>query len=247
MTSSSAPTLIGSVVKALELLDAISAEPRPSSAKQLAGITGFPLPTTYHLLRTLLHEGYAVKYDGGYVLGDRVSELAHRQRHSRAGQRSRTVLQSLRDTVGAAAYFAALEDGRVRLIDTVDSPRTPRTPMWVGFDEAAHATAIGKAMLSRLPPGQQRAFFATHPLVDLTRSTVTSERVLMQQLQQHRDVATDEQEYALGVACMAVPVPSSSRVCAVAVSVPMEHHARLLTCQGSLRAAAVSLALIQDM
>ncbi|MCK6210871.1 helix-turn-helix domain-containing protein [Georgenia sp. EYE_87] len=70
------PTLIHSVVRALNLLDAVGAAGGPVPAKRLARTVGLPLATTYHLLRTLVHEGYLARTPDGYVLGERVDALA---------------------------------------------------------------------------------------------------------------------------------------------------------------------------
>jgi len=70
------PTLINSVVRALNLLDAVGAATGPVPAKRLAHAVGLPLATTYHLLRTLVHEGYLARTPDGYVLGERVDALA---------------------------------------------------------------------------------------------------------------------------------------------------------------------------
>lgn len=51
-------TLIGSVQRAMRLLEAVAGHECGAPAKQLARETGLALPTTYHLLRTLVHEGY---------------------------------------------------------------------------------------------------------------------------------------------------------------------------------------------
>lgn len=65
----SAPTLIGSVQRALRLVEAMYAEDG-ATAKRLARITGIPLPTVYHLLRTLTHEGYVRREGGTFRLVD---------------------------------------------------------------------------------------------------------------------------------------------------------------------------------
>ncbi|MFJ3633609.1 helix-turn-helix domain-containing protein [Streptomyces sp. NPDC090112] len=65
----STPTLIGSVQRALRLLEAMSAE-NGATAKRLARLTGIPLPTVYHLLRTLSHEGYVQREGGAFRLAD---------------------------------------------------------------------------------------------------------------------------------------------------------------------------------
>jgi DNA-binding IclR family transcriptional regulator len=48
----------------------------PVHAKQLARSVGMPLPTTYHLLRTLLFDDYVARLDdGSYVLGERLGRV----------------------------------------------------------------------------------------------------------------------------------------------------------------------------
>ncbi|MBT2481790.1 helix-turn-helix domain-containing protein [Streptomyces sp. ISL-94] len=65
----STPTLIGSVQRALRLVEAMYAE-GGATAKRLARLTGIPLPTVYHLLRTLSHEGYVQHEGGSFRLAD---------------------------------------------------------------------------------------------------------------------------------------------------------------------------------
>ncbi|OEJ30713.1 helix-turn-helix domain-containing protein [Streptomyces subrutilus] len=65
----STPTLIGSVQRALRLLEAMNAE-GGVTAKRLARLTGIPLPSVYHLLRTLSHEGYVLREGGSFRLSD---------------------------------------------------------------------------------------------------------------------------------------------------------------------------------
>lgn len=67
--TTTAPTLIGSVQRALRLVEAMYAE-GGATAKRLARVTGIPLPTVYHLLRTLSHEGYVQREGGSFRLSD---------------------------------------------------------------------------------------------------------------------------------------------------------------------------------
>ena len=85
------PTLITSVQRAFRLLEAMSAHDNGAPAKQLARETDLPLATTYHLLRTLVHDGYVRKLDdGGFVLGDRLGTL-------RSSGRAQTLLSRRKD------------------------------------------------------------------------------------------------------------------------------------------------------
>jgi DNA-binding IclR family transcriptional regulator len=234
------PTLIESVRRALNLLDVVGEAGRPLPAKTLARRAGLPLPTAYHLLRTLVHEGYLTRLEGlGYVLGDRVAALSARQAEPGARvARFHPILRQLHEDLSAAAYLSVLSDGEITVVDVVDSPSTPRVDLWVGFHEAAHATALGKAVLSALDDPARRAYLAEHEMPDLTPRTVTDQRVLLRQLATGGDYALDREEYALGTACVAAPVPSRSLVAAVAVSVPANQVARVLEHGDALRRAA---------
>ena len=231
------PTLIGSVQRALALLNVVGEADHPLPAKTLARRTCQPLPTTYHLLRTLVHEGYLRRVEGqGYVLGDRVAALSG----STAGRaaRARPVLEGLHAELGAAVYLSVLDDGEIRLVDVVDSPAHPRVDLWVGFHDAAHATALGKAILSALDERGRREYLSDHDLPDLTPHTVTDRGALLRQLARSGEYALDREEYSLGTACVAAAVPSATLVSAVAVSVPARRLPDVLERGDALRRAA---------
>ncbi|MFD2470171.1 IclR family transcriptional regulator [Amycolatopsis silviterrae] len=214
------PTLIGSVRRALHLLDAVGASERPVPAKVLARSVGLPLPTTYHLLRTLVHEGYLRKLDDGYALGGQVSELCQRTSLHTFLPRIRPALRALRDEVRGAAYLALYSDGDIKLIDIADSPAAPSVDLWVGVHESAHATAFGKCILSGLESEGRRDYLSRHRLADLTPHTITDSRVLEQMLVRCGDVFRDREEYLLGTACVATPVDAPGVLGAVAISLP---------------------------
>jgi len=161
------PTLIVSVQRALHLLDAVGSSERPMTAKALARATGEKLPTTYHLLRTLVHEGYLSRRDGGYVLGERVSSLSARLHPPSLRERARPALAGLHDTLRAASYLVLYRDGELELVDVVDSPAAPRVDLWVDLTASGHATALGKAVLSALDEDGRRDYLARHELADL--------------------------------------------------------------------------------
>lgn len=240
------PTLINSVVRALSLLDAIGSEPGPVTAKRLARMVDLPLPTAYHLPRTLLHEGYVDRADGGYVLGEQVSTLAARRVDPDAGGRAHRILRNLHDEVHAAAYLSVLDGGCIRLVDVVDSVENPRTDLWVGFDGAAHATALGKAVLAALPYETRQDYLSSHPLVDLTARTKTSRRLLLEELDLSPELTRDVEEYAVGTTCLAVPVPSRTVTAAVAISVPTDRTGRIQHSPQALRRAAQLVAVSVD-
>jgi DNA-binding IclR family transcriptional regulator len=106
------------------------------------------------------------------------------------------------------------------MVDIVDGPLSPRVDLWVGLQDGAHATAFGKQILAVLDPAARRDYITRHPLHELTPYTVSSPREFLHRLEARPAVSVDDQEYALGFTCLAVPVASSSWLGALAISFP---------------------------
>lgn len=238
------PTLISSVQRALHLLDEVGGATGPLSAKVLAARADLPLPTVYHLLRTLVYEGYLERLDGGYVLGTRFDVLTDRQLGQLVPTRARPILRGLHEALGMATYLAFFDpdEGEITVTDVIDSPRTPRVDLWVPMREGAHATALGKSILGVLPDEERNGWFAAHRLPDLTVHTVTDERE-MRSLLRPDEIAVDREEYALGTACMAHPVQIGGMAGAVGVSFPARRLAAATSSTEDLAQAARRLAL----
>lgn len=224
------PTLITSVQRAFRLLEAVSAHENGAPAKQLARETGLPLATAYHLLRTLVHDGYLRKLDdGGFVLGDRLQTLHTSGRGQALLSRVRPTLAALRDELGTAAYLTFYEEGEIRVAEIVDGPRAPRVDLWVGFEDAGHATALGKCVLRELDDEARKDYLSRHHLADLTPRTITSTLTLLRQLDSSpvAPAVTDLEEYTLGTVCIAVPVYSGQILGSLGVSLPADRLSRI--------------------
>lgn len=231
------PTLIGSVQRALRLLEAVAASEEAVTAKHLARIVGLPLPTAYHLLRTLVFEGYLSKTGDGYLLGPAASQ---RQRSSLQQMlpRVRPVLRSLRDELGGATYLSIYDHGEIRLVDIADGPSAPAVDLWVGVHESGHATAFGKAILAGLTQDQRADYIDRHDLFDLTPNTITNRGALERSLKTTPTVWSDSEEYLLGTSCLATTISAGETVGAIAVSLPSHRpvtHAQAVILQRATR------------
>jgi IclR family transcriptional regulator, acetate operon repressor len=231
MATTCAPsTLITSVQRALHLLRAASRSPDGAPAKQLAQTVGLPIGTTYHLLRTLTVEGYLQRLaNGRYVVGDEVATLLDRSRLQTLLQRCRPALAALREVTGAPAYLAFHENREIVVKDIQDSPAAPRIDIWVGFREAAHATAFGRCVLAFLDPEERHDYLARHPLHGVTARTLTSRRALLDELERIRSagLATEDEEYLPAIACVAAPILVNGLTGSVALSFPRRRLADL--------------------
>jgi DNA-binding IclR family transcriptional regulator len=217
------PTLIRSVQRALRLLEVVGEREGRATAKEIAAVAGLPLATTYHLLRTCTHEGWLQRLDDGtYVVGHRLDTVHRRGRDAAGVALARPALEWLRDAAGGPVYLARYVDGEVVVVEIVDGPKAPRIDLCVGLHDAAHATALGKCILGQLAESQRDEYLSRHPLHDLTPHTVVDRRRLT--LPAPGQVAVDEEEYALGIHCLAAPVVDPHHLAAVGVVIPLRGH-----------------------
>lgn len=241
MGAQDGPTLITSVQRAFRLMEAVGAHDGGAPAKQLAREVRLPLATTYHLLRTLAHDGYVRKLDdGGFVIGDKLHLLHTGSRGQNLLNRIRPALAGLRDELSAAAYLTFYEDGEIRVAEIVDGPRAPRVDLWVGFEDAGHATALGKCVLRELDDDGRADYLSRHSLADLTPRTITHLPELLRQLDSAptTSVVMDMEEYALGTVCVAVPVYSGDTLGSLGVSLRADRLSRLDEVRAQLVPAA---------
>ncbi|MEU6310341.1 helix-turn-helix domain-containing protein [Streptomyces sp. NPDC047014] len=223
------PTLIGSVQRALRLLEAAVAHTGGAPAKQLAREAGLPLPTAYHLLRTLTHEGYLRREGGVFVLGEAAARLAHGGLQQKRRSMILDSLAHFRDAVGAPVYFAVYREGEIEVVGVSDTPATPACEEWADFRETGHAHAIGQCLLGQLDEKTRREYFDRHPVEAITPYTVRDLRALENRIGSlgPMQTVTERQEYALGTVCAALPITAGDAAATMAISLPLHQQERL--------------------
>ncbi|WP_282702851.1 IclR family transcriptional regulator C-terminal domain-containing protein [Streptomyces sp. CC219B] len=221
---------MGSVQRAMRLLESVAAHEHGAPAKQLARETGLALPTAYHLLRTLVHEGYLRRDKGLFFLG----EAAERLSSSGAQQKRRsTVVDALahwRDAIGVPVYYAMYSDGEIEVMCVSDTPGNPAVEEWADFRETGHAHAIGQCLLSQLDEGARRDHLDRYPVQPITPYTARDSHALLRRLARMRrmEPVIERQEYALGTVCAAIPITVGTTAATMAISLPAHQEDRLL-------------------
>ncbi|MFJ8794050.1 IclR family transcriptional regulator [Streptomyces sp. NPDC102462] len=234
---------------ALRVLETVARHTMGITDTELARRTRLGPERLTALLRMLRREGYVEQVtDGAYVTGDALSRLGsahHRERALR--DKLQLTLVRLRDSVGAAVYLSRYVDGEVKVTQYADSPATPAVNEWVDFRSSAHATAVGKSLLTQLDHNARRDHLSRHKMARLTSRTITSDRLLLSRLESQPPTVPvlDLQEYAVGTVCAAVPITAGSSVGCLALSLPVAHAHRLRRAADALNrnAAPVLLSL----
>ncbi|MCL7427494.1 IclR family transcriptional regulator C-terminal domain-containing protein [Streptomyces sp. YS415] len=234
---------------ALRVLETVARHTTGITDVELARHTALGPERLTSLLRMLRREGYVEQItDGAYVTGEALARLgsAH-DRETALREKLQQTLDRLRDSVGAAVYISRYVDGEVRVTQYADSPAAPAVNEWVDFRFSAHATAVGKSLLTQLDHNGRRDHLSRHKMARLTSRTITSDKLLLSRLaaQPPTVPVLDLQEYAVGTVCAAVPITAGASVGCLAVSLPLEHAHRLRQAADALNrnAAPVLLSL----
>ncbi|MFG2355074.1 IclR family transcriptional regulator [Streptomyces sp. NPDC048521] len=230
--------MIGSVQRAMRLLETVAAHAYGAPAKQLARETGLALPTTYHLLRTLVHEGYLRREKGLFFLGDAVERLSSSGAQQKRRSTVADTLAHWRDSIGVPVYYAMYRDGQIEVMCVSDSPEAPAVEEWADFRETGHAHAIGQCLLSQLDEDARRDHLTRYPVQAITPYTVRDNDALLRRLARTRrmEAVVERQEYALGTVCAAVPITVGTTAATMAISLPARHADRLLPAAHRLQA-----------
>nr|WP_280923687.1 IclR family transcriptional regulator C-terminal domain-containing protein [Streptomyces roseochromogenus] len=225
-----AATLIGSVQRAMRLLETVAEHSYGAPAKQLARETGLALPTTYHLLRTLVHEGYLRREKGLFFLGDAAERLGSSGAQQKRRSAVADTLAHWRDSIGVPVYYAMYRDGEIEVMCVSDSPEAPAVEEWADFRATGHAHAIGQCLLSQLDEDARRDHLARYPVQSLTPYTVRDNDALLRRLARmpRMEPVVERQEYVLGTVCAAVPITVGTTVATMAMSLPVHQADRLL-------------------
>lgn len=236
-----------SLRRALRLLEVADRHPNGATVLDFVREAGLPPVTVRELVALLAAEGYLQPLDGGWVLGGTFAMLGQSNREQLIRIRLNHKLGELRDELGAAVYFGRYHDGELTVEAVAAGENAPAVHEWVDFKATAHASAIGKCLLSQLDHDGRMDHLSRHPIARLTSRTITDADQLMHRLErQPATVPTlDLQEYALGTVCAAVPITAGSTVGCLAMSMSVDNAHRLRAAAELLaeRAAPLMLAM----
>ncbi|GHJ50538.1 hypothetical protein Cs7R123_78800 [Catellatospora sp. TT07R-123] len=206
--------MVSSVARALRVLEVVGESPAGLSPKQIARRCDITPAAAYRMLRTLAHQGYVMRRaDGGYTLGlavaDRFRELVVAMRGpAEVG----TVLRRASAEIGYSHYLGSFVDGNVAITAVAEGIRSPHVEDLVpGFDDGAHATALGKTLLATLDPAARERYLKEHGMRAFTQATIRSSSALDADIAagMRRGMQVEIGQFRSGVACAAVAVQTA--------------------------------------
>ncbi|MGE5579327.1 MAG: IclR family transcriptional regulator [Bacillota bacterium] len=213
---------VRSVQKAIDILLAVAESGGPVTLTETATKARIPVATASRLLHTLTQASLLRRDGKGYTLGIRAFEIGKKaEKGLDLIGVSRPHLRALADRTGENANLAVLDGTDVVYLICEECSRMMRAFTVSGARVSAHATGVGKVLLSGLPDSQISRLYEGVSLPKFTSRTVDSlERLLSEvRLVRQRGYAVDEGEREDGVLCFAAPVRNYSGRVIAAVSI----------------------------
>jgi IclR family acetate operon transcriptional repressor len=220
--------LLGTVRRAMRVLDYLAEREEPVAIKQLAGELGLNISSAYHLMNTLAVDGYVTRDDrsGSYGLGAKTARLGDAYTRSWPVEPElRALVGELGARTGENAYLAMVHRKDVVITDIVESRQRVRVhALHRGYSADLHARALGKAVLAHLDASAVREHFAAHPPRSITQRTLVTMTAIESDLERvrRRGYGEDLEEFCEGVCCLSAAffAYDGSPAGSVSVSVP---------------------------
>jgi DNA-binding IclR family transcriptional regulator len=208
--------------RAFRIIDRVSHGGEGLDAKALARALGISRSTCYQMLGILIDEGYLRRLPehAGYELGPALERLYERSRSMSVEAVVGPLLGDLAQRLGCSAYFGLLTEGDDVVVAGVQaSPGGAPMGLPTGLRAPAHALALGKAQIAAGGVTSIDHYIERHRLDSLTRRTITDPVALEADLKRAhaRGYATEMEEFAKGLFCLAVPVHSGGGALAGAI------------------------------
>jgi IclR family acetate operon transcriptional repressor len=202
---------VRSVSKAVRLIEALGKEPGAVGVSDLARRLEMDKSSVSRMLRTLENAGFVTqdpatqRYTLGLALGILGQKALRRLDLHRVG---RPTIEKLAEVTGECSHIAVLTDNRALYIDQapaqrgvmVDSPMYTLSPLY--------CTALGKSLLAFQTERMRETILDSLRFEEFTRRTIMDRAALERHLMQvqRNGVAHDDEEYSIGVRCIAAPV-----------------------------------------
>lgn len=223
---------VGSVDRALRIIELLSENPRGMTLDEVAAAAEAPHSSMHRLLSALKHRGFAAQPEpsGRYFLGP--SLLAAAFRFYEAIDIRLLIhpeLVRVHAAFNETVHLGLLSEAQIVYIDKIEAVHPVKLSSVIGGRNPAHCTGLGKALLAFVLTDDDavRAWVARHgPLERRTENTITDTDALCAELAaiRERGYSQDLGENELEVNCVGVPIflGSSTPAAALSLSAPRQ-------------------------
>jgi DNA-binding IclR family transcriptional regulator len=218
---------VKSADRVLDVLELLTSSVGGLTFSDIATRLGWPKSSTHALLTTMERRGYLSRDQEAraYRLGIRTWETGQAYRlHDDLTLHALGPMQRIVDEVDETVQLAVRSGKDNVYLAKVDSHQAMQLVSRVGSRIPAHGTGLGKVLLAELSDDALDALYADGELPRFTPNTITGTTQLKKALAEvrMRGYAVDQEEFAVGLRCIAVPILGTHQrvVAALSCSIP---------------------------
>ncbi len=220
------------VMKALEIIEVLSQDSsnRGVGISELSRKLDLGKSTVHRILETLKYYGFIDKNEetNRYRLGWSLYNIGQMvPRQNQLYNLDNTLLIELSQKVKETVNVGVVSGSEVVIISKIEgSAENLRVNLQPGEHEALHATALGKILISEMPEETIRSMMDKDRgrLKKLTHNSITNVDDLIKEIEKTRrqGYAVDNEEFCIGLYCMAMPLRdyTGNIIAALSVSTP---------------------------
>jgi IclR family acetate operon transcriptional repressor len=236
---------IRAIDRVCDILDLVAAE-GPIALADIALACGIPKTSAFRYLATLEARQYVnrVGDSAEYRLGLAMMSFQSNP-FDPLVEAAIPLLETIRDKFGETANLGVLTGNRISYLAIVESKKSVRLAARAEDKDFVHCTALGKAIVSRMPLGEVHTLLG-ETFERRTYKTLTTWDGLERELELVRQngFAVDDEENELGGRCVAVAVAGPFKA-AISLSAPVSRLAEKELAKAASELNIISAALTQ--
>ncbi len=218
---------IQAVDNSIDVLEAFKKDQGELGVTELSQTVGLHKNNIFRLLATLQSRGYIEQNikSGNYRLGSKILELGHAYtRHSGLINIAQNVLQDLTRDINENSYLGIMRNKQVIYVEHAQSHHVLQISSRLGVRISPLCTAIGRVIIAFVSADEQVNVIKENKFVKHTIRTIVDESELKKELKKvaKQGYAIDDEEFDIGITCIAAPVFDYEHnvVAGVSVSIP---------------------------
>ena len=218
-------SVVPALERALNIIEYVSTHNEPTTLKQIASDLSIPSASAFRLIKNLVARGYLSEYSSThttYSLGSRLMSIASSfERNSSLHMAATPVMLSLATQLGQTVQLGIWKNGCMIYIYQAFSsaPLSITAPLYEPV--SINTSASAKITLPLLPEEERLNAINSCDFRKLTNNTITDRDVFLEEVQKSHEqgYGFDNEEFAVGIGCLAVPIYDTSRNCIAALGI----------------------------
>ena len=220
---------LSSIRKALQILQTFSADRSELGVTEISRLLGVHKSSISRIIATLASEGFLEKNpdNGRYRLGFKLLDLGNLVL-GRYDLRNYAApfMEELARRTREVIHLSILDKNQIVYLDKKGEGQALTVGTKIGGRNPAHASSMGKVLLSGLPPHELKEALSMEPLAASTPFTITKVPALLIELEKvkRQGFALDNEESFPGIRCVAAPLydRTGKMVAALSVTAPRQ-------------------------